>query len=316
MTKKKERPILDEMEDLGDVLNKAKDFTKKQQAEILRRQVATVGQYGEPGEQKQNIISVGMLTEGWDARTVTHIMGLRAFTSELLCEQVVGRGLRRASYDNFDEQGYLNPEYVNVFGVPFSFLPVEGQELWSKPPDLPTRIEAVLQKSEFAISWPNVIRINSIFSNDLQLDLSKVDILTLDALQIPTLAQLAPVVDGQPKVDEIAEIDLKAIAEKYRLQRIAFEVARDIFNREEPTWRGDKAYLMSRVVDIADDFIRSDRIVIEPPLFGSDPLRRRLLITLSMDKIVQHLWSALVPQNTDPTSSFSTSDFLCAARTT
>jgi type III restriction enzyme len=68
-------------------------LTRQQQAEMLRQQVDTVGQRGKPGEQIQNVISVGMLSEGWDAKTVTHIMGLRAFTSQLLCEQVVGRGL-------------------------------------------------------------------------------------------------------------------------------------------------------------------------------------------------------------------------------
>jgi len=76
---------------------KEKKLTKKQQAEIVRLTVNTVGKVGELGEQLQNIISVGMLSEGWDAKTVTHIMGLRAFSSQLLCEQVVGRGLRRTS---------------------------------------------------------------------------------------------------------------------------------------------------------------------------------------------------------------------------
>ncbi|EQD65885.1 type III restriction-modification system, res subunit, partial [mine drainage metagenome] len=73
--------------------------SKKSVAEELREKVDTVGQKGRPGEQIQNVISVGMLSEGWDAKTVTHIMGLRAFTSQLLCEQVVGRGLRRTSYE-------------------------------------------------------------------------------------------------------------------------------------------------------------------------------------------------------------------------
>ena len=71
--------------------------SKKKMAEKIREIVDTVGQKGEPGEQVRNVISVGMLSEGWDAKTVTHIMGLRAFTSQLLCEQVVGRGLRRTS---------------------------------------------------------------------------------------------------------------------------------------------------------------------------------------------------------------------------
>ena len=66
-----------------------------------------------------------MLSEGWDAKTVTHIMGLRAFTSQLLCEQVVGRGLRRTSYEVDKETGLFEPEYVNIFGVPFTFMPHE-----------------------------------------------------------------------------------------------------------------------------------------------------------------------------------------------
>ena len=76
-----------------------KKLTKKERAELLRKTVDTIGREGQPGEQIQNVISVGMLSEGWDAKTVTHIMGLRAFTSQLLCEQVVGRGLRRTSYE-------------------------------------------------------------------------------------------------------------------------------------------------------------------------------------------------------------------------
>ena len=78
---------------------RARELTKADRAQLLRQTVYTIGREGEPGEQIQNVISVGMLSEGWDAKTVTHIMGLRAFTSQLLCEQVVGRGLRRTSYE-------------------------------------------------------------------------------------------------------------------------------------------------------------------------------------------------------------------------
>ena len=106
--------------------NRGRKLTRKQQAEWLRRQVDTIGQPGRAGEQIQNVISVGMLSEGWDAKTVTHIMGLRAFSNQLLCEQVVGRGLRRTPYDVDPETGRFEPEYVNIFGVPFTFLPHEG----------------------------------------------------------------------------------------------------------------------------------------------------------------------------------------------
>jgi type III restriction enzyme len=284
---------------IGEEDDKPATLTRLQQAELLRQQVDTVGQVGKPGEKMQNIISVGMLSEGWDARTVTHIMGLRAFTSQLLCEQVVGRGLRRAVYNDFDENGFLKPEYVNVFGVPFTFLPVEGQEGERPNPPAPAiRIEAVPEKSEYLIKWPNVIRINHVFRRDVALDLSIVEPLILDALKNPTLAQLAPVVDGKPKIEQIAEIDLKKVADEYRLQRVAFQVARDIFNQEAQSWKGDKAFLMSRIVDIAQEFIESNKIEVVPPLFATEPMRRRLLVALYMSDIVHHLWAALVPQNT------------------
>jgi type III restriction enzyme len=284
----------------GDDEEAAPKLNKAQQAEALRQQVDTVGQVGKPGEKIQNVISVLMLSEGWDTRTVTHIMGLRAFTSQLLCEQVVGRGLRRASYGDFDENGFLKAEYVNVFGVPFRFLPVEGQEGAPPSPPIATkRVEAMPDKAQYAISWPNVIRVDHIFKHDLELDMTKVDSLVLDAMKSTMLVSMAPIVDGQPNLDGIAEIDLKKLASEYRLQKIAFVAARDIFNQERrPDWKGNEVMLMSRIADITQRFVESDRIRIEPPLFAADPLKRRVLIALNLTRVVHHLWKHLVPQNT------------------
>lgn len=278
----------------------APKLNKAQQAELLRQQVDTVGQTGKPGQMIQNVISVLMLSEGWDTRTVTHIMGLRAFTSQLLCEQVVGRGLRRASYDDFDEEGFLKAEYVNVFGVPFRFLPVEGQEGGSpKPPIATKRVEAVHEKAQFSITWPNILRINHVFKHDIELDMSLVEPLEIDVTKSALLVNLAPVVEGQPKLDGIAEIDLKKLAAEYRLQKSAFVAARDIFNQERrPEWKGNEALLMARIVDITQRFVESDKIQVTPPLFGADSLRRRVLISLNLTRIVHHLWKHLVPQNT------------------
>jgi type III restriction enzyme len=126
-------------------------------------QVDTVGRVGQPGEQIQSVISVGMLSEGWDAKTVTHIMGLRAFTSQLLCEQVVGRGLRKTSYELNPETGLFDPEYVNIFGVPFTFLPHESTEgAIPAPPKPKTAVEPDPKKARFEIGWPNVIRIDHV----------------------------------------------------------------------------------------------------------------------------------------------------------
>ncbi len=89
--------------------------------QILREVLNTVGKPERLGADIRCVVSVSMLTEGWDANTVTHILGIRAFGTQLLCEQVVGRALRRASYDA-DEHGMFEPEYAEVLGVPFTFL--------------------------------------------------------------------------------------------------------------------------------------------------------------------------------------------------
>ena len=86
----------------------------------LREVMNTVGKVGKLGEQIRCVVSVSMLTEGWDANTVTHILGVRAFGTQLLCEQVVGRGLRRQSYD-LNEEGLFNVEYADILGIPFDF---------------------------------------------------------------------------------------------------------------------------------------------------------------------------------------------------
>ncbi len=89
-------------------------------ATLLREVMNTVGKKGKLGEQIRCVVSVSMLTEGWDANTVTHVLGVRAFGTQLLCEQVVGRALRRQSYDLNDE-GLFNVEYADVLGIPFDF---------------------------------------------------------------------------------------------------------------------------------------------------------------------------------------------------
>ena len=164
-------------------------LTQKQRAELLRRQVGSVGRLGKEGERIQNVISVGMLSEGWDAKTVTHIMGLRAFTSQLLCEQVVGRGLCRTSYDVDPISGLFKPEYVNIFGVPFTFPPHEGGMDGPPPPPEPkTAIEPVADKANFQISWPSVVRIDHALRSRLSVDWQVVHPLKLDASQTAQLA--------------------------------------------------------------------------------------------------------------------------------
>ena len=86
-------------------------------SDLLREVMNTVGKKGRLGEQVRCVVSVAMLTEGWDTNTVTHILGVRAFGTQLLCEQVVGRGLRRYSYD-LNSEGLFNVEYADIYGHP------------------------------------------------------------------------------------------------------------------------------------------------------------------------------------------------------
>ena len=88
--------------------------------ELLREVMNTVGKPGQLGGSIRCVVSVSMLTEGWDANTVTHVLGVRAFGTQLLCEQVIGRALRRQSYD-LNEEGFFNVEYADVLGIPFNF---------------------------------------------------------------------------------------------------------------------------------------------------------------------------------------------------
>jgi type III restriction enzyme len=275
-------------------------LTKAEQAELLRQTVDTVGKAGQPGEKIQKVISVGMLSEGWDAKTVTHIMGLRAFTSQLLCEQVVGRGLRRTSYEVNPATGLFEPEYVNIFGVPFTFLPHEGGEDGPPPPPTPkTAVEPDPAKAEFEIRWPNVVRIDRVFQPTLTLDWSKARPLELNAAQTAQVAELAPILEGKPDVTRINRIELERLAREFRAQRIIFETARDIFDQMKHTWQGSREVLLAQLVQIVERFIRSDRIAISPPLFYQDELRRRLIITLNMSRVVQHVWEAVRQENTE-----------------
>jgi type III restriction enzyme len=277
-----------------------KKLSKKEKAELLRRQVDTVGLVGQPGQKIQNVISVGMLSEGWDAKTVTHIMGLRAFTSQLLCEQVVGRGLRRTSYETDPETGLFQPEYVNIFGVPFTFLPHEGggDEPPPPPPAPKTRIEALSERKRYEITWPNVVRIDHEYRPTLTLDLEKAKSLVLDAYETPTLAQMAPTIDGKPDLRQISEISLRELGERFRTQKIVFSTASDIYEQMKTTWKGSREYLLAQVIRLVEKYIESDRLRIEPPLFNRDPLRRRIIITLHMSTIAEHLKQAIHFENT------------------
>lgn len=133
----------------------AGDVAEISDAELLREVMNTVGKKDRLGEQIRCVVSVSMLTEGWDANTVTHILGIRAFGTQLLCEQVVGRGLRRYSYD-LNQEGLFDVEYADIMGIPFDFTakPVVAPV---KPPKKTVRVAAVKERAALELVFPRVV---------------------------------------------------------------------------------------------------------------------------------------------------------------
>ncbi len=277
---------------------------KKEQ--LLRAIVDNVGKRGTAGQDLQNVISVAMLSEGWDAKNVTHIMGLRAFTSQLLCEQVIGRGLRRVSYDTEQvtgedgvERELYQAEYVNVFGVPLSIFQdvSEGGEA-PHPPKPSTQIESLKERSQREITWPNVLRVDCVVRPVLVLDWAKMGILSLDPAQTHVSADLAPALGGAADMSKVVSIDLEKLPEEFRLQRLLFVAARKAFAAMEGRFRGNREYLLFQLIRLVEQFYESDRLAI-PSLYHQEPLRRRILFALNIDNVVQHVLRHVHEQNAE-----------------
>ena len=266
--------------------------------ELLRAIVDNVGKRETAGQDLQNVISVAMLSEGWDAKNVTHIMGLRAFTSQLLCEQVIGRGLRRVSYDK-DKDGLFLPEYVNIFGVPLSIFQNVGDGGNPPPPPKPsTQIESLGERNTLEIRWPNVLRVDAIVRPLLLIDWDEVDSLTLDPAQTPLSADIAPALNGAADWSQVHAIDLEKLPEDFRLQRLTFKAARKAFEELRGRFHGNPDFLVVQMIRLVEQFFASGKLEI-PSLFHQDPLRKRILFSLNIDQIVQHLLRHVDEKNTE-----------------
>ena len=278
--------------------DKRDDLLKAKQEEQLRAIVDTVGKRGKPGQRLQNVISVAMLSEGWDAANVTHIMGLRAFTSQLLCEQVIGRGLRRVSYDK-DEEGRFLPEYVNVFGVPLSVFQDIGEGLEIPHPPRPSvEIEVVPGRNQYEIRWPNVLRVESVLKPTLVLDWDAVEPLTLDPMQTPIQAEIAPALTGYADLSKVSAIDLEKAVEEFRLQNLVFRAARKLYLQNAKSFGEDKQYLAVQLIRLVEQFLMSEKLHIAS-LWHQDPIRKRILIAMNMDTVVGHVSRFVNLQNTE-----------------
>jgi len=219
--------------------------------DLLREVMNTVGKRGKLGENIKCVVSVSMLSEGWDANTVTHILGVRAFGTQLLCEQVVGRGLRRINYEPND-QGMFTPEYAEVYGVPFSFIPCSGSTTDPKPGPTPTRVRALQERIALEITYPRLTgyryetsgeKLTASFTEDAKLSLSTAD--------IPTKTENAPIV-GESSIHTLD--DLK----RRRPQEVVFLLSKLVLEKYFRDDQGNlKPWLFPQVLDITREWLNT-----------------------------------------------------------
>ena len=205
---------------------------------VLREMVNTVGSKGKPGEQVRAIVSVNMLSEGWDVKSVTHILGLRAFGSPLLTEQIIGRGLRRTNYDvlnqPLEERPEGSEETVDAFGIPFVGFPVEKRKRpktgeWGQKP---VWIEPDAKKEKYRVRVPNV-RSWAVGVTESLADLVRVEDLPqirLNPRETPPDVHVRPVVGGAPE----AIMTLEEVRKEWPVLRTAFLMAEELYQADEP----------------------------------------------------------------------------------
>ena len=291
--------------------------TKDEAKELLRLKTSTVGRATwpdgrpppghedlavPPGKDVRCVVSVGMLTEGWDAPNVTQILGLRAFGSQLLCEQVVGRGLRRMSYEIGDD-GLLTPEYCDVFGVPFELVPIQGDGPSMPPKELPpsTLVQALDERKQLAIEFPRVIGYLRDIKARVKCDVDALPPLFPEPQVDPTQTTVAPQIGAGNKLVHASE-DLNRYSwhEEHRLQRTLFEIARNVIDglageampEETPEQTAERrrkaSFLFPQVLEIA-------RAYVERRVFPASGVPREEVGQLRYrDEIVSRLLASIV----------------------
>ena len=272
-----------------------KVYSGKEDDEDMRDRLSAVGKIGSGGQFVHHIIAVQMLSEGWNCRTVTHIMGLRAFSSQLLCEQTIGRGLRRMSYE-LNENGMFEPEYVNVLGVPFSYLPQEGSDTGRLEEEPRSCIFPESERSQYEIIWPNVERVDYQLRPELKIDFSGMSPYTVDVSGIPRLAELAPVIDGKPRYEDIELTSLQEFFEKEyepdRMQTLILRVTTQIYDKINPEWKKGilKHHAVRMIFQLTEQFINSSKFRIKP-IYEKE--RKDLVVMMKMNEIVNKVFSLI-----------------------
>ena len=225
-----------------------------------------------PGRDVRCIVSVGMLTEGWDCNTVTHIIGLRPFMSQLLCEQVVGRGLRRVSYD-LGENGRFGEEVAQVFGVPFEVIPFKASQAGQAAPRVKRyHVHALPHRDEFEIKFPRVEGYTQAIRNKVTVDWANVPSLTLQPGRIPPEVEMKGLNvnnKGKLSLSGPGRVSLASLGEfraQRRLQELVFDLAaaftRDCVAQSQCAVPGH--VLFPQLVKIVWRFLR-EKVNVLPP---------------------------------------------------
>jgi len=229
--------------------------------DLLREVMNTVGKKGMLGEHVRCVVSVAMLTEGWDANTVTHILGIRAFRSQLLCEQVVGRGLRRRSYALNDE-GRFDAEYANVYGIPFAFIPSD-KELPDTLPKAPAvTVAAVPGREHLRITFPKLDGYRLEVPDEQRwLDHANARELVVGPSSVPRWVESAGIV-GESEREEGA-------TEPLRTQELAFAVARRLIEGQLRAGDDRRPWLFPHLVRLCGEWIRAHVTIADGYSFDS-----------------------------------------------
>nr|WP_226995796.1 restriction endonuclease [Gordonia phthalatica] len=221
------------------------DAEKITDEEILREVMNTVGKQGKLGAQVRCVVSVAMLTEGWDANTVTHILGVRAFGSQLLCEQVVGRGLRRRSYA-VNEDGRFEPEYANVYGIPFSFIPSDKPTKDPKPPEPTLHVRSLPGRDHLEIRFPRVEGYRlELPDPELVFDVDHAQKFVIGASEVPTWTESEGIVGGGERDEMNHRVGV-------RRQEIAYKIAEDLLTRYFQDGGNLRPWMFPQLLKIAD----------------------------------------------------------------
>lgn len=223
-----------------------------------------------PGRDIRCIISVGMLTEGWDTNTVTHIIGIRPFMSQLLCEQVVGRGLRRRSYILNDDE-LLGEEIATIFGVPFQIVPYKstgGKAVKQK--EKRHHIYAVPSKVQYKIEFPRVEGYTQAIRNRVTVDWQNIPPLTIDPYNIPPEVEMkANIPNNQGKHSllgpgAINQLNLNPYRKDKRLQELIFELATDLTKDWCKSQIIPAHVLFPQLLLICDRYVKEKISVVKP----------------------------------------------------